>query len=460
MLATSVVHSQGYQTGDGYVSITPAPGLLAPALNGANIQNIGDNLGNHQATQAIQFNTVTGSKVNLYNADYTIGVQGGTQYFRTGDAFAWFRGGVHDDGQFNAGSGGTTQMVLTNAGNLGIGTSSPAGKLDIPTGSVRLPGGGGSDTWFNYFGDGHNYLRGTTIMADAGGRVGIGTSNPSFPLDVQGTVTPGNFSYAFYAYGGGPYTGSTGSNTGPVSIRATGRVVATEFNATSDRRLKTVIGLSDRAADLALLTKIRITDYTMRDRVQYGERKFKKVIAQEVEQVFPQAVSQHSGFLPDVYAVAAAVQSEGDSLLLLTLPKALASPAKTGQLVKLIGEKAEVTATVARAASGTTLVLRGAKELKGQKVFVFGLEHSDVRTVDYEALAMLNVSATQELARQLAELQKQNAALRQQTQEQTARLDQQQTALHTLQAQANQTADLNQRLQALENMLGAKASVK
>ncbi|MBO2012485.1 hypothetical protein [Hymenobacter negativus] len=74
---------------------------------------------------------------------------------------------------------------------------------------------------------------------------------------------------------------------------------------------------------------------------------------------------------------------------------------------------------------------------------MFGLEHADVRTVDYEALAMLNVSATQELARQLAELQKQNADLRQ------------------FRAEAStQTADLAQRLQALENLLGAKASVK
>ena len=36
------------------------------------------------------------------------------------------------------------------------------------------------------------------------------------------------------------------------------------------------------------------------------------------------------------------------------------------------------------------------------KVFVYGREVKDFRTVDYEAIAMLNVSATQELARKLA----------------------------------------------------------
>src|SRR5205823_6720804 len=37
----------------------------------------------------------------------------------------------------------------------------------------------------------------------------------------------------------------------------------------------------------------------------------------------------------------------------------------------------------------------------GDKVFVYGREVKDCRSVDYEAIAMLNVSATQELARKL-----------------------------------------------------------
>jgi hypothetical protein len=36
------------------------------------------------------------------------------------------------------------------------------------------------------------------------------------------------------------------------------------------------------------------------------------------------------------------------------------------------------------------------------QVFVYGREVKDFRNVDYEAMAMLNVSATQELARKLA----------------------------------------------------------
>ena len=55
----------------------------------------------------------------------------------------------------------------------------------------------------------------------------------------------------------------------------------------------------------------------------------------------------------------------------------------------------------------------------GKEVFVFGREVKDFRTVDYEAITTLNVSATQELARQLEvkdteikKLQEENASLR------------------------------------------------
>jgi hypothetical protein len=40
---------------------------------------------------------------------------------------------------------------------------------------------------------------------------------------------------------------------------------------------------------------------------------------------------------------------------------------------------------------------------KDADVFVYGREVDDLRSVDYDAIAMLNVSATQELARKLEE---------------------------------------------------------
>jgi hypothetical protein len=413
----------------------------------------------------LSFGASTRQMINLWNADYGLGIQDGTQYFRSGDAFAWYSGGGHSSTQFDAG-GGSQQMVLKN-GRLGIGTgfsnaALPNGPLEIRQGSPYMVLHSPGNAWASFGldpNDGYKLkladgpsVGGANYMTFSGSYVGIGTTAPAYPLDVQRSVTPGNFNYG-YLNGSGA-TGYATNNTGAVSIRATGRILATEFNATSDRRLKAVIGLSNAAQDLALLRQLRITDYTMRDRVQYGSRPFKKVIAQEVEEVFPQAVNQHAGFLPDIYAAATRVDVQADSLLLLTLPAATA--ARPGQRIKLIGPAGEVSATV-KAAAGNSLLVRGARPLAGQPVFVFGLEHPDVRTVDYEALAMLNVSATQELARKVEALEKQNAQLRGQNQAQAARAEQQQTLL---QAQAAQTQDLAQRLKALENLLGARAEAK
>ena len=283
-----------------------------------------------------------------------------------------------------------------------------------PGGEVRLPGAGTTlSTHFNYS-DGKNYIRGTTILgdADATHNVGIGTANPTAKLDVFGSTSLGTYTYSYLNYGSVGYNYTM--NGQDITIRASGRVVAAEFNATSDRRLKTIIGLTDNATDLGLLTRLRITDYRMRDRAAHGDRLYKKVIAQEVEEVFPQAVSQHTGFLPDVYAVAKTAVAEADSVLVLTLPQAAPAGARAGQRIKLVGPQGEVVGVVAAAPATTTLRVRGAQAaaLAGQQIFVFGLEHPDVRTVDYEALAMLNVSATQELARLVAELQAQNTALR------------------------------------------------
>ena len=119
----------------------------------------------------------------------------------------------------------------------------------------------------------------------------------------------------------------------------------------------------------------------------------------------------------------------------------------SGQRLKLVlPTGAEVLAQVARAAAAgeSGLVLRRTGGLTAGPVFAYGLEHADVRAVDYEALAMLNVSATQELARQVAALTQQNAALRTRA-----------AALETAAAQtATDHADLQTLKQQLARLLG------
>ena len=91
--------------------------------------------GSIKASGTLNFSTTLRQKINLWNNSYGIGTQNDTQYFRTGKNFAWYKGGVHSDEPLDPGSGGTAHMVLKN-GDLGVGTTNPSEKLDV-NGSIR-----------------------------------------------------------------------------------------------------------------------------------------------------------------------------------------------------------------------------------------------------------------------------------------------------------------------------------
>lgn len=190
---------------------------------------------------------------------------------------------------------------------------------------------------------------------------------------------------------------SGGGGVQPYSIYANQRMACSELDVFSDRRIKNVVGISDSRRDLDVLGQIQITDYFFKDPVSKGARPQKKVIGQQVAEVFPQAVStDNTEIVPDIMQMATADQGwvalKNHSL-------------KPGEKVRLIFEKGkedleviETTAEGFRVASGNS-----------GDVFVYGREVSDFHIVDYEAIAMLNVSATQELAKQVADLKQQLA---------------------------------------------------
>ena len=97
--------------------------------------------------------------------------------------------------KFNKGS--DTHMIINASGNVGIGTTSPAKKLDVRGGYFITSDGGTNEEAFVQGGSGYayfgNYSTGkaafgnsenwTTLVAD-GGNVGIGTTSPSTKLHV------------------------------------------------------------------------------------------------------------------------------------------------------------------------------------------------------------------------------------------------------------------------------------
>jgi hypothetical protein len=89
-------------------------------------------------------------------------------------------GGVLVADSYSFANPGKNDLIVK--GNVGVGTANPGARLEVAGGEVRLPGGTNSanyGTHFNYSGDGRNYIRGATIIADTSGNVGIGTSTPN-----------------------------------------------------------------------------------------------------------------------------------------------------------------------------------------------------------------------------------------------------------------------------------------
>jgi hypothetical protein len=228
------------------------------------------------------------------------------------------------------------------------------------------------------------------------GNVGIGTTTPTqAKFVVNGSATFTNLNARFYNSAGN--NGSTTTNRN-LSAYFSDHIACGELQVFSDQRIKNVVGVSDGKEDLATLMNIRVTDYTFKDTVAKGTNVIKKVIAQQVEQVYPQAVGTITDVVPDIYKLAEITDGR----------IAIANTLKAGEKVRLVlADRTELVEVMAADAEGFSVDLKD----NGQ-VFVFGREVSDFRTVDYEALSMLNISATQELVRMINGLKSENEAMK------------------------------------------------
>jgi hypothetical protein len=75
--------------------------------------------------------------VNTTNPLYSLQVNNGSiAIYNTADAKTWYFNYSSDAGYFQLSEGGIARLVVANGGNVGIGTTSPAAKLDVSGNAV------------------------------------------------------------------------------------------------------------------------------------------------------------------------------------------------------------------------------------------------------------------------------------------------------------------------------------
>lgn len=324
---------------------------------------------------------------------------------------------VGDEKDFFIRENNTSRVVVKESGNVGIATTAPIEKLDV-AGHARVRGLDGEMKIFS--GETNDYLyidndpeSFSVVLNDAklftvtNSAVGIGTTNPTkAALEIQGHLSSEAASnYATFLYDPvPPFDNINPSVNGGknYSIYASQRIAASALDVFSDARIKNIQGLSDNQKDLETLKQIEITDYFYKDYMAKGTKPQKKVIAQQVAEVFPQAVTtDNTEIVPDIMK---STEIAGGWVI---LPNHTLSQ---GEKVRLLfDEEAKELKVLATTKDGFQV-----ETDEEGRVFVYGREVQDFHTVDYEAIAMLNVSATQELAKQLEQKDQEIRELREQ----------------------------------------------
>jgi hypothetical protein len=406
----------------------------SPSTNGLFVSNPTNSANNHAilglSTQGAAGNPMLAFDI-VANAGYTIGIDNADDRLKIS----------RDWGAFT-----NTMMTFTGSGDVGIGTTTPAHKLDVIGGTqsqwLELRANSGTpyiDFSSNTTTDYHARIiwQGTTTnrldfeaprFVFTGGRIGVGTTGPTCPLDVRGgtdVVLNGNYT----------------------SIRSEWFVQAFGYGTMSDQRIKQIVDRSSPVSDLDTVMKLKVTNYQMKAQVMKGNPVHKGLIAQEVEKVIPEAVLKSEAYVPEIFELAkvAEYNSESKSLkVTMGKPHGLA----VGDMVMITSKDAEtdqshylkVTQVTNEKAFVVGDVAAGIK-----KAFVFGKQVKDFRSVDYNRIYTTGIGAIQQIKREKdAEVK----ALKEENTELKARVI-------ALEAQTQRLADLEAKDKAREAKLAA-----
>ena len=357
------------------------------------------------------------------------------------------------------------KMRITSNGNVGIGTTAPASKLDV-NGNVNVTGDivlkvsdctpmirpskhsdidhrlliypklatqagvlelssdyGLYNIPFNKSfacreatADGNNGTYRFIILGN--GNVGIGTTSPIYPLHVASTALKGKDTTQ-----AGWWANTTGTASAPagsdahfsvnIGIFTSSMLLTSTLYIQSDRRIKSnIVDVEDDRAlrDLRLL---KPKTYAYKDVVTRGSEPVYGFIAQEVKEVLNYASSVITEVIPNVYELAT---FSTDTLTLTSNTSDLSRDASGAlfpklkvktregkdEFVNIVEVIDEHTVKVDKDLTDWGGMLDASGQLvPGNKIFVYGQEVNDFHTLNKDAIWTVATAALQEVDRQL-----------------------------------------------------------
>ena len=160
-------------------------------------------------------------------------------------------------------AGKTTQLIATGS----VITFNTSGGQIFDDGNFHIHSlNPNANLWLNASGSGKIVINAET---GATGGMCIGTSTQSGYVTISGSVNA-TYSYAYLAnLNPAPPTGYS-SGTNPYSLTANQRIQAAEFDATSDERLKNIIGNIELVDAIRLVKVVEPIQFTWKDEIDKG----------------------------------------------------------------------------------------------------------------------------------------------------------------------------------------------
>ena len=265
-----------------------------------------------------------------------------------------------------------------------------------------------------------------TILSN--GKVGIGTTNPGYPLHVTGSTTSNlevgltetttnskNYYYRTVNATGTlssiPDEPATGGYTQKISIYASFGIYTAQILMASDSRIKTDISNIDDDRALQQVNALESKEYHYIDPQRKRPIKTIGFIAQEVKDIIPNAVSLQKEWIPDEMRIITDPQwTEDAGKYYLNIPDLDMSgaftnkakfyvsndPSGNDEICKEVDIK-EVPATSMNDFSTTNYVAEF--DQSWNNVFFYGKQVTDFHTIDKAQIFALHHSAIQELDR-------------------------------------------------------------